>query len=153
MATEERAVRDLILSKWAGVRDGLFTAIEAFLEDELDFRPAISSYSVGETMLHIAHEEDIEVRFAILRELREVPPPYEAHDLTTIKAILTASHERALAYLRSADDTRLYAPIEAPWGGEIRPVDMLWHIIEHEVHHRGELSLMLGLLGRTGIDA
>jgi len=30
---------------------------------------------------------------------------------------------------------------------------MLWHTIEHEIHHRGELSLTLGLLGRAGLDA
>jgi uncharacterized damage-inducible protein DinB len=30
---------------------------------------------------------------------------------------------------------------------------MLWHVVEHEIHHRGELSLILGLLGREGLDA
>jgi len=30
---------------------------------------------------------------------------------------------------------------------------MLMHTLEHEIHHRGELSLILGLLGRKGLDA
>ena len=30
---------------------------------------------------------------------------------------------------------------------------IIWHVIEHEIHHRGELSLILGLLGREGLDA
>jgi uncharacterized damage-inducible protein DinB len=50
-------------------------------------------------------------------------------------------------------DEALAAEVELAWGGTARPVDMLWHVIEHEVHHRGELSLLLGLLGRQGLDA
>jgi uncharacterized damage-inducible protein DinB len=30
---------------------------------------------------------------------------------------------------------------------------MIGHLIEHEIHHRGELSLILGLLGREGLNA
>ena len=29
---------------------------------------------------------------------------------------------------------------------------IIWHVLEHEIHHRGELSLVLGLLGRDGLD-
>jgi uncharacterized damage-inducible protein DinB len=32
-------------------------------------------------------------------------------------------------------------------------LEMLGHILEHEIHHRGELSLILGLLGREGLNA
>ena len=31
--------------------------------------------------------------------------------------------------------------------------DMLWHVLEHEIHHRAELSLTLGLLGHEGLNA
>ena len=30
---------------------------------------------------------------------------------------------------------------------------MIEHMIDHEIHHRGELSLILGLLGREGLNA
>jgi uncharacterized damage-inducible protein DinB len=30
---------------------------------------------------------------------------------------------------------------------------MVWHVMEHEIHHRGELSLLLGMLGHEGLDA
>jgi uncharacterized damage-inducible protein DinB len=29
---------------------------------------------------------------------------------------------------------------------------VIWHVLEHEIHHRGELSLIHGLLGREGLD-
>jgi len=29
---------------------------------------------------------------------------------------------------------------------------IIWHVAEHDVHHGGEISLMLGMLGLTGLD-
>ena len=43
--------------------------------------------------------------------------------------------------------------IETPWGKRYRLVEMLGHLVEHEIHHRAELSLMLGMLGHKGFDA
>jgi len=42
--------------------------------------------------------------------------------------------------------------IEFPWDEEGRLGWIVWHVIEHEIHHRGELSLILGMLGREGLD-
>jgi uncharacterized damage-inducible protein DinB len=30
---------------------------------------------------------------------------------------------------------------------------LLGHVLEHEVHHRAELSLILGMRGKQGLDA
>jgi uncharacterized damage-inducible protein DinB len=30
---------------------------------------------------------------------------------------------------------------------------MISHLLEHEIHHRSELSLILGMLGTDGLDA
>jgi uncharacterized damage-inducible protein DinB len=38
------------------------------------------------------------------------------------------------------------------WGEPIPLRWIIWHVLEHEVHHRGELSLILGLLGKEGLD-
>ncbi|HSH01448.1 MAG TPA: DinB family protein [Anaerolineae bacterium] len=29
---------------------------------------------------------------------------------------------------------------------------VIWHLIEHDIHHGGEISYMLGASGRTGLD-
>lgn len=29
---------------------------------------------------------------------------------------------------------------------------IVWHVAEHDIHHGGEISLLLGMNGRTGID-
>ena len=60
---------------------------------------------------------------------------------------------RTLAYVGGLSDADLAATVETPWGAKERRIELLWHVVEHEIHHRGELSLMLGILGREGLDA
>jgi uncharacterized damage-inducible protein DinB len=147
---------ELLQSRWEEVRAGLLDTIDMFRDDELAYRASANAYSVAETMLHIAHEEDIEVRYGLLRQFAELPPAYDATTQTTresIKQILDATHSQTLAYLAGLNDRDLEAPIELAWGQTSRPVDTIWHVIEHEIHHRGELSLTLGLLGREGFQA
>jgi hypothetical protein len=33
-----------------------------------------------------------------------------------------------------------------------QPSWIFWHVLEHKTHHRGELSMILGLLSRSGLD-
>ena len=54
-------LNELLIEKWDSVRSGLLDAIDKFTDEELSFKPAASAYSAIETMLHIAHEEQIEV--------------------------------------------------------------------------------------------
>ena len=146
----------LLLSKWNQVRSGLLSTIEKFSDEELGYRPFPSAYSVAELLLHIAHEEAIEVSHGAAQALAEFPPAYDAAAYTTLVAItgvLGGVHAQTIAYLDGISHEVLSGEVDLPWGGKSRPVDMLWHVLEHEIHHRGELSLILGLLGRAGLDA
>jgi uncharacterized damage-inducible protein DinB len=152
----DRMLRDLLSSKWAQVREGLLATIDKFSDGELGFQPVAGGYSVAQLMLHIANEEDIEVGYALARRLDGLPPPHDAAVFTTrasILAVLQNSHARTVAYLESLSDADLASEIELPWGQTARRSAMLMHTLEHEIHHRGELSLTLGLLGREGLDA
>jgi uncharacterized damage-inducible protein DinB len=149
-------LRDVLLSKWAQTRAGLLATIDKFSADELSYRPVPKGYSVAETILHIANEEDGEIRFGITRELRAFPSPFEAQryrDKIAIIATLNEVHARTIAYLQGLNDRDLRAAIQTPWGEVHSQIELCWHVLEHEIHHRGELSLVLGLLGREGLDA
>jgi len=39
-------------------------------------------------------------------------------------------------------DTSTDQPIVVPWGESIPLFWIVWHVVEHEIHHRGELSLL-----------
>ncbi len=42
--------------------------------------------------------------------------------------------------------------IVLPWGPQVPLRWVIWHVLEHEIHHRGEIYLMLGLLGMEAPD-
>ena len=154
--TDPRTVRDLLLSKWSQIRAGLLATTDKFSDEELTYRPVTRGYTVAETMLHIANEEEGEVRYGITGELPEFPPAFDAGrycDKPAIIGVLSEIHARTVAYLQGLSDRDLDANIQTPWGETHAQIELLWHVLEHEIHHRGELSLILGLLGRDGLDA
>ena len=79
-------------------------------------------------------------------------PDYALADYPTkekIKEKLTESHSRTEKFLAGLEETDLQKTFDSD--DETFPLYwILWHIIEHEIHHRGELSLILGMLGRKG---
>jgi uncharacterized damage-inducible protein DinB len=145
-----------LIQFWDQVRRGLLTTLNKFSDEELDFAAFEGGYSVKETLLHIAQEELGEIHYGITGTLSEFPPAYEKDAYPTsasITALLEAVHSDTLSILESFDDEDLFQQVELGWGGTQPMIDLIWHLMEHEIHHRGELSLMLGLLGREGLDA
>jgi uncharacterized damage-inducible protein DinB len=145
-----------VITKWGQIRDGLRDTMDKFSEDELSYRPFERGYSVREIMLHIAQEELGEIQYGITAELDAFPEAFEAADYPSIEsvtAVLNDVHQRTLEYLDQLEEEDLESEVEAGWGGKYLLADMIWHVMEHEIHHRGELSFILGLLGREGLDA
>ena len=142
-------------SHWNQIRAGLLSTIEAFNDDELFVVPYQGSWPIGQIMLHIAGAEDGWLRYVVTRELDEWPDQYNIdnfQDRDSILQILDQVHSRSLIYLSKLKSSDLNQQVKTPWGKEITLHWIIWHIIEHEIHHRGELSLILGYLGREGLD-
>jgi uncharacterized damage-inducible protein DinB len=144
-----------IFSHWRQIREGLISTIETFEEDELALIPFGGSWPIGRIMLHIADAEDGWLRVVVTKELRGWPDTYTLEnypDKRSILELLDHVHSRSIEYLAQLSESDLLSKVEAPWGNEIPLLWIIWHIIEHEIHHRGELSLILGYLGREGLD-
>ncbi len=140
---------------WRQVRSDLLVMIDKYSDDDLAFVPFKTAMSVGQIMLHIAGAEEGWFRYVIGRDYDEWPQEYSLADypnVGSIKALLTEVHTRTEVYLDTQDLDDLERRIDAPWGKSIPLGWIIWHVMEHEIHHRGELSLILGLLGREGLD-
>lgn len=142
-------------SHWKQVREDLLSTIDKFKEDELSFVPFESSMPVGQIMLHIGEAEEGWFRTFVAKELEEWPD-FDLEDYPTpeaIKAQLTVIHSRTEKYLESLNTDDLEQSIDHPRRDYRLPLGwIIWHVLEHEIHHRGELSLILGMLGRAGLD-
>jgi len=143
-----------IFSHWDQVRADLLATIDMFKEDELTFVPFTGSWPVGKIMLHIADCEDYWLHQVIRQEI-EVWSYYTLANhptKTAIKEVLEGVRKKTLPFLGSLDESDLDGEYKTPEGEVFTLRWIIWHVLEHEIHHRGELSLTLGLLGRQGLD-
>ena len=143
-----------MFSHWDQVRADLLATIDMFKEDELTFVPFSGSWPVGKIMLHIADCENYWLHFVVRHEI-EIWSYYDLVDHLTkpaIKEVLEGVREKTLPFLDSLDESDLDGKYKTPEGEVFTLRWIIWHVLEHEIHHRGELSLALGLLGRPGLD-
>lgn len=144
-----------IFNHWKAIRANLLETIDRFSEAELAYQPFASSWPAGQIMLHIADAEDGWLRYAVSGELDKWPEEYTLENYprkAAILAALNAVHQRTEQYLAGLDEAQLGQVIQFPWGESAPLLWVLWHVVEHETHHRGELSLILGMLGKEGVD-
>lgn len=144
-----------LFGHWAVVRRDLFRALDTIADEQLDFVPREGLWSLGTVVRHIANAEEGWFRYAITRELDKWAPRYGAEAYPTVESIkhlLAEVHTRTEAYLETLDADRLDEVLETPWGERLSPREIIWHVLEHEIHHRGEIFLMLGLMGMEAPD-
>ncbi len=138
---------------WNQVRADLLATIDKFGDDELLFVPFKGAWPVGKIMLHIAEAEDFWLHTLVQRELdREAD--YELADYPTksaIKGVLDRARSRTIVLLDHLSEHHLDT-VYTLRNESLTLRWIVWHVLEHEIHHRGELSLALGLLGRGGLD-
>ena len=143
-----------LFSHWNQVHTDTLAVIDRFNDDELSHIAYDGAMPVGRIALHIADAEEGWFRLGITKERQDWPSDYilENYPLKeAIKTLLSEVHAKTMAYLGSLSSADLNVEIETSWGSfSIKFI--IWHVIEHEIHHRGELSLILGTFGREGLD-
>ena len=142
-----------MFSHWGQVREDLIKTIEKFSEEELAHVPVEGGWAVGQIMLHIADCEDNWLHGVVRREFEPwIFYPFE--EFPTKAAILEklkAARERTTPFLMAMDESNLGDEYAIPDGTKFTLKWIIWHVLEHEIHHRGELSLILGAMGKEGL--
>ena len=145
-----------ICQHWTEVRAGLLEALDRLSDKQLDFRPSQGLWSVKETVCHIAGAEEGWFRYIVTHEINDwEEADFKAEDHPTVSSIdklLKEVHDRTEAFLLPAGDSVQVQPVQLPWGAQTTIGWVLWHVLEHEIHHRGEIYLMLGLMGIEAPD-
>ena len=145
---------DELFAHWEHVRHGLLSTMDLFEEEELAYRPFGESWTVGDLMRHVPNAEAGWFQYVVRGKL-PAWPVHEAEGYATIGAIqelMAGVHAETMEYLAGFGLEELNRPVSTPWGETLTLSWVTWHVLEHEIHHRGELSLILGLLGRKGLE-
>lgn len=159
---EENATLATFYDSWRVYQEHLAEAIAPLTAEELALRAAPELRTVGEIALHIIVGrigwfagflgEGLEDMAALGRW---VAPEAPSQDATELAQGLALSWELVASALGrwSVDDMGQTFPQE--WRGkqyELSRSWVVWHVLEHDLHHGGEISLALGMHGLQAPD-
>ena len=134
-------------------------------DEELDVRPAEGLRSAGDVLRHVIGSEERWWHGGIHGRPYDAwrPPGWEQMSpeerqqsyrrrFPTIRSILEgleAAHAPVQAFLEELDAADLCEKRQATWGEPNTLRWILWHLVEHDQHHRGQLCTRLRMLGHT----
>ena len=142
---------------WVKVWRDLQLAVAMLHDEHLGFRPADRySRTVGDILRHIINVEQGWIHYVVRRSLKSWPEEGDGR-LSTIQAIqaeLARTHKETTDYLTTVPADDFNRIVQVPGDGTPKLGWILWHVLEQQIHHRGELFLCLSLLGmdRPKID-
>ena len=149
---------------WDTYHEHLIQAISPLTPEQLNYRTAGSLRSVGEIALHIIGAQARWCHYelglggdALLAlgawDDKDAPERPAAELVEGLRASWGALWDALGAWTLA--DLAQTVPNSAPSPGEPETFTrqwVVWHLIEHDLHHGGEISLILGSNGAQGID-
>jgi uncharacterized damage-inducible protein DinB len=149
---------------WDVYQDLLVKALAPLSDEQLELRAAPHLRSIGQNAIHIVatragwfhglmQQGDAEI--AALGEWNDWDLNAPVRSAAEIVAALETTWkmiENALANWTPADLEYVY---EGDWHGEPYRLTrqwVIWHVIEHDLHHGGEISFTLGMYNLPAID-
>jgi uncharacterized damage-inducible protein DinB len=118
-------------------------------DDRIEWSPAPGKFTLGDTVRHIAAIERWMFAENVMRRLSRYAGcgPELASGKDAVLAYLRDRHRESVSIFGRLTAADMERRCETPAGTSIRIGKWLRSMIEHEVHHRGQIYLMLGMLG------
>ena len=116
--------------------------------DRVDWTYREGKFTLGDLLRHLAAIE----RWMFAENAQRKPSRYPGHGreladgYDNVVGYMKRMHEESMAIFRSLTDDDLEKKCMTPGGVELRVGKWLRSMIEHEIHHRGQLYLYLAML-------
>ena len=123
--------------------------VQCIRPEDLEWAPAPGRFTCGDVVRHLAGIE----RWMYAETVQGRPTRYPGHGreladgLDAVLDYHARLHDESVAIFASLDDAAMERKSVTPAGAPITTWKWLRLMLEHEAHHRGQLYLMLGLLG------
>jgi uncharacterized damage-inducible protein DinB len=137
------------LDYYEGIRARTARVVDCIPPERFDWAPAEGKFSFADLVRHLAGIE----RFMFAENVAGRASRYPGHGpelASGREAVLDyfeRLHAEAMAIFATLDAEALQRRCSTPAGIQITTWKWLRAMVEHEVHHRGQLYLMLGQLG------
>ena len=115
---------------------------------KIEWTPRPEKFTIGDLIRHIAMIE----RYLYAENVQGRPSRYTGHEvelangLEAILVLLDRTHRESMEIFASLTNEDLHKKCTNPDGTRITTWKWLRAMIEHEVHHRGQIYLYLALL-------
>lgn len=120
--------------------------LKAYPEEKLDMKPAEKSRTARELVMTLIREQYV-CRGAMRGDLRLADSPASLpRGLDEMLAVLNQIHNEVQEMIAQAGDDVLNKIIDF-YGHQIRAIDALWAELLDQIHHRGQFSVYLRLVG------
>ena len=131
------------------VRERTMRVIACIPPDKIEWTYKPGKYTLGDILRHLAGTE----RWMFTENAQQRPSRYPGHgreladgyDATL--AYMRRLHDEAMPILRTLTDADLEKRCMTPGGAELRVGKWMRLMTEHEIHHRGQIYVYLGILG------
>ena len=137
------------LTYFTGIRERTRRIVLLVPDEHMEWRPGQGRFSFGDLIRHLAATE----RFMFAENAACRPSRYPGHGreladgADAVRAYFDVMHEQAMQLFGALSNDDLQRRCVTPAGTSITVWKWLRAMIEHEVHHRGQLYLMLGMIG------
>jgi uncharacterized damage-inducible protein DinB len=137
------------LKYFENVRERTMRIARCIPPDKFDWTYAPGKFTLADLLRHIAVAE----RFMWAETIQDHPSRYTSHGKEladgpeSVLSFMEAKHKEAMEIFSRLSDEALRSKCKVPGGHELRKGRWLQLMVEHEIHHRGQIYLYLGLLG------
>jgi uncharacterized damage-inducible protein DinB len=162
MPQQTQSTLDVIYENWRGYHDKLRNCIAPLTAEQLLLQPAAQMWPLGQIVQHIISvragwfsgtlQDDDALMSAYMLWGQRESPDRSAAELVKGLADTWAFIEARVQRWTPADCAQTF-PDE--WDGQVYEVSRSWviyHVLEHDLHHGGEVSLILGMNGLRTLD-
>jgi uncharacterized damage-inducible protein DinB len=158
MQQQTRSTLDVIYENWGGYQEKLRNCVAPLTNEQLSLQPAAGMWPLEQIVQHIIsvrtgwfsgtlQEQDEVMNEYMLWGQRDSPTRSAlelAHGLDETWAFILSRLQRwtpaecAMTFPDEGDDGQTYE-VSRSW--------VIYHVMEHDLHHGGEVSLILGMNG------
>ena len=162
MQQDTESTLDVIYENWRGYNEKLRSAIAPLTDEQLNLQPAPHMWPVSQLVQHILSaragwfsgtlQENDERMNQYMEWGQRESPARSAADM--VRGL-----DETWAFIAAC--VQRWTPAECAqtfpdeWEGEIYQVSRSWviyHVLEHDLHHGGEISVILGMHGLRGLN-
>jgi uncharacterized damage-inducible protein DinB len=137
------------LQYFGNVRERTMRVARCIPPNQIDWTYAPGKFTFGDLLRHLAVAE----RYMWAENVRGRQSRYTNHDRTLadgfekVMALMERLHAQSIEIFARLSDDDLQRKCKTPGGAEIQTWKWLRAMVEHEIHHRGQIYIYLGILG------